>query len=444
MRAHSWPPIAVISAMRSAIPVRGRKKSAASRMASSTAAVLARLTDRQDPSSDFGALRLLELLARAAEAPLALAVRPDRLVERRSVEIRPQRLGEIELGISELPEEEVRDALLAPGADEQIGLGRIAHREVWRERRFVDRGASAIREHAVHRLQDVPASAVVRRDGEGELTVVRGERLAARDQLADLGAEALDITHDFQTHAVRVQLFDLVLKRAFEKLHEERHFLGGAAPVLRTEGEERKVLDAALAAGAHRGAHRFCAAAVAGDARQAPTPRPAPVAIHDDGDVARHVTRVRNAGGGAGFPAHTAISSFSLSASRRSMSAMCRSVIFCISSSARRSSFSEISCFFSASFRWWIASRRRFRTATRAFSASCFTTLMSSLRRSSVSGGIGSRIVSPLVVGFKPRSASRIAFSTVVMSFFSNGVTPMVRASRRITLATWLSGVGVP
>src|SRR3954462_8257999 len=65
----------------------------------------------------------LDLLARAAVAPLAVAERLDRDVERRSVEIRPQQVGEIELGISELPEQEIGDALFSAGADEQVGLG---------------------------------------------------------------------------------------------------------------------------------------------------------------------------------------------------------------------------------------------------------------------------------------------------------------------------------
>ena len=55
----------------------------------------------------------------------------------------------------------------------------------------------------------------------------------------------------------------------------------------------------------------------------------------------------------------------------------------------------DTSFFFSSSFRWWIASRRMLRTATRAFSASWRTTLISSLRRSSVSAGIGTRTISP-------------------------------------------------
>src|SRR5213075_2842519 len=79
------------------------------------------------------------LLAGAAEAPLAAGVGGDRLVERRGVEIRPQRLGEVELGVGELPEEEVADALLAARADKEIGLRRVAHREVLRQRRLVYR-----------------------------------------------------------------------------------------------------------------------------------------------------------------------------------------------------------------------------------------------------------------------------------------------------------------
>jgi len=66
------------------------------------------------------------------------------------------------------------------------------------------------------------------------------------------------------------------------------------------------------------------------------------------------------------------------------------------------------------------------------------------LRRSSVSAGIGTRTVSPMLAGFRPRLASRIAFSTAGNSFFSKGATPIVRASSRVTLATWFSGVAVP
>ena len=38
-----------------------------------------------------------------------------------------------------------------------------------------------------------------------------------------------------------------------------------------------------------------------------------------------------------------------------------------------------------------------------------------------VSGGVGTQIMSPCVDGFRPRSESRMAFSTVVIIFFSHG-----------------------
>ena len=85
-------------------------------------------------------------------------------------------------------------------------------------------------------------------------------------------------------------------------------------------------------------------------ARQEALLRPAPVAVHDDGDVARHAARFGNDLRGTGEVGHrveqwpflesglaastpqTAISSFSLSATSLSMSAMDLSVSFCTSS----------------------------------------------------------------------------------------------------------------
>ncbi len=54
------------------------------------------------------------------------------------------------------------------------------------------------------------------------------------------------------------------------------------------------------------------------------------------------------------------------------------------------------------------------------------------------------RITSPLVAGLRPRSDSRIAFSTTDTIFFSHGWTPMVRASTSVTLAICVSAVGAP
>src|SRR5687768_17551780 len=171
------------SAASAAMPARGSRNSAAIRIASSTAAVPARLRN----SGNVGALRLLELLAGATEAPLAAAVGCDRRIQRRAVEIGPERVGEVQLGVRELPQQEVADALLAPGADEEVGLRRVAHGKVGRKLLFLNFLCPGVfLEKPAHRLQDVPAAAVVRGDGEREPPVAGGARLALLDQLADL------------------------------------------------------------------------------------------------------------------------------------------------------------------------------------------------------------------------------------------------------------------
>ena len=79
-----------------------------------------------------------------------------------------------------------------------------------------------------------------------------------------------------------------------------------------------------------------------------------------------------------------------------------------------------------------------------AVSPSWRTSLVISLRRSSLIGGIGTRIRSPIEAGFRPRSLSRMAFSILAPMPFSQGWTLIVRASSSDTLATWLIGTIEP
>src|SRR5678815_2035373 len=72
----------------------------------------------------------LHLLARAPVATLTHRIRLDRHAKRRRVEVRPEQVGEIELGVRELPEQEIGNPLLAAGADEQVRLGRVGHRKI--------------------------------------------------------------------------------------------------------------------------------------------------------------------------------------------------------------------------------------------------------------------------------------------------------------------------
>jgi hypothetical protein len=253
-----------------------------------------------------GAARRVQLVAGAAEAALAHGVRRERGTQRRLVEIRPQDLGEIQLGVSQVPQAEVAHALLAPGADEQVGLGRIGQRQVGRQVRLVEAGAAirVVAQQPVDCLHDVPAPAVVCGDGEGEPRVGRSQGFGFAHQRDDARLEAGQIAHHFQPDVVLVQPRDLALERAQEQLHQEGHFLRRPAPVLAAEGEQGEVLDAGLDAAAGDRAHAFQAAAMPRHARQHALLGPAPVAVHDHRHVARHRAGARDADGRAVVEGH--------------------------------------------------------------------------------------------------------------------------------------------
>ena len=54
-------------------------------------------------------------------------------------EVRPQDVAHVQLGVGRLPDEEVREALLAAGPDHEVGVGQAGRVERGRDRRFVDR-----------------------------------------------------------------------------------------------------------------------------------------------------------------------------------------------------------------------------------------------------------------------------------------------------------------
>src|SRR5687768_10979670 len=58
----------------------------------------------------------------AAVTALARLEVDDGFEEMAAAEVRPEHLGHVDLGVGDLPEQEVRHAQLAAGADEQVGI----------------------------------------------------------------------------------------------------------------------------------------------------------------------------------------------------------------------------------------------------------------------------------------------------------------------------------
>src|SRR5262245_5701859 len=73
-----------------------------------------------------------------AEAAAAAGVLVDRGAQVLGAEVRPQRVDEDELGVGELPEQEIRDPQLARGPDQEIGIGQVGRVEAIGDRLLGD------------------------------------------------------------------------------------------------------------------------------------------------------------------------------------------------------------------------------------------------------------------------------------------------------------------
>src|SRR5271169_3431813 len=97
----------------------------------------------------------------------------------------------------------------------------------------------------------------------------------------------------FQADIIFVERLDFRLEIAAEKAHQEVDFrLGTLFPVLLGEGVERQSRNSYARRGFDRRTHGGDAGAVSGNARHVPTPSPAPISIHDDGDMLRKTRRI--------------------------------------------------------------------------------------------------------------------------------------------------------
>src|SRR5437764_7860472 len=117
--------------------------------------------DRMRSAKGLGSARA----NRGTVAALASAIIGDRLFQIGAPEIRPQRLGKDELGIGALPQQEVADALLAAGADQEIRVREIHGQQMRGDQLLVDsvegqRPGSRFGRDGAHRSGDLGAAAI--------------------------------------------------------------------------------------------------------------------------------------------------------------------------------------------------------------------------------------------------------------------------------------------
>src|SRR5690606_16167159 len=208
--------------------------------------------------------------------------------------IRPVALGKVQLCVGQLPDEEIGNTLLATGTDEQVGLRRKGHGQIRSESSFVDvlrvlGKFGTLHEQALHRLQDIPAPPVVGRNRQVQGIVLRCALFRRLNEFLQARLEGGNITNHTQAYTLVTELADLFFESLHEKPHEQRDLVGRPAPVFGAEGKKGEKLYAAPTTGFDHSPYGLDAAHMPRRAGQKTLGCPAPVAVHNNGEVTRHI-----------------------------------------------------------------------------------------------------------------------------------------------------------
>ena len=127
--------------------------------------------------------------AQSAVAPLALLEIDQRLEQPRARKIRPQRFGDVNFGVGDLPEQKIAHAHFAARADQQIGIGQSGGIEMIGDGLLVRaESRKSVRanviEHGVERVGQLGAPAVIQRHHELHARIARRQAHRVGDVLA--------------------------------------------------------------------------------------------------------------------------------------------------------------------------------------------------------------------------------------------------------------------
>lgn len=242
-------------------------------------------------------------VAEAAIAAIALLIISNRLQQVNAAKVRPEHSGQIQLGIGSLPQEEVAEAKLTAGADDQVQLRQIARIEMTVDGVLVDIeeviDAAIISgrvHHGVEGVHDFRSGAVIQRQSEHHAGVVAG--FLARPGHAFLNAfRQMPVAADERKpDVIALHQRQFIFQVAMEQLHQEVDLgRGPAQEILRGKGIESQSRKLDARGRLHDVTHGFNSAFVAGDAWQMTTPGPAAIAVHNDGNMPGKLAWIQSA-----------------------------------------------------------------------------------------------------------------------------------------------------
>src|ERR687890_83241 len=158
-------------------------------------------------------------------------------------EVGPHRFRHVELCVGYLPEQEVRDAQLAAGPDQQVDLGYVGGVEVTGERHLVDvLRRETVCDYPPGGVHDLRASSIVERDVDVEAAVTRGEDLSLLHCFQHRSREMPPSPQKTKPGPPLFQPRHFLTGGVEEELHECLYLSLWTCPVLCREGIEGKRL----------------------------------------------------------------------------------------------------------------------------------------------------------------------------------------------------------
>src|SRR5688572_11889656 len=167
-----------------------------------------------------------------SKASLAALILQDRREEITAREVRPQDGYDVQLGVRELPEHEVRDALLSGRANQEIGIGTSIGVQVRTECilidvRRVETTLSGRLGEPSCRANELRPRAIRDEELHGEAIIMRRRFHDAVDCLTSRPRQAVEIAVYTHANTVRDELRLLALDILLEQRHERGDLSGG-------------------------------------------------------------------------------------------------------------------------------------------------------------------------------------------------------------------------
>jgi hypothetical protein len=173
-----------------------------------------------------------------------------------------------------LPEEEVRHAEFAGGADEEIGIGQAGGVEIGGERFFGDAkriertGLASLGDELIDGVDQFGFAGVVNGQIQAEAGVRFGGADGGIEFFANGGGEVFQAADGVETNVVFLQRGQFLAEVDAEEAPERVDFGARALPVFDREGVEREGFEPERGRGFDGGADGLNARLMAGDARQ--------------------------------------------------------------------------------------------------------------------------------------------------------------------------------